>query len=361
MGRDFKTDHILSFQRHDSDFLNKDIKQFLKMLGAELSLKPNSPAQIFKLSNHFLVINDKAEKWILTVMHNRFLEHFLSNYNRKFESLFLVTEDYSYGNLSQRIERQSSSRSGFEKGNYLAHSNIKGERTVPVEALKNSDFRVDLASLQANSEASKPKSRHIPSAKDTDNTIQTQNKNDEQRPNTDQMSVSKELKQKIDRIKMVKRTDLKNPNDMRVFFATNMRSLRGSQASKRNPPREKRKPSLNTTQQNSSQTYQSDGDSFYRRQKSGGEDIHQENNQESLFNGETPNLKYHRNILKNIESDDLDEYIYSKNHSLNNGKSRSTIEDCITFVTYFDVMFNIQKNTQNLNIFLNHFSLQVET
>ena len=53
---------------------------------------------MFKLSNHLLIIpkqeSDSFNQIILSIVHNRYLEHFLSYYNRKYEELFLTTESY---------------------------------------------------------------------------------------------------------------------------------------------------------------------------------------------------------------------------------------------------------------------------
>jgi hypothetical protein len=71
------------------------------------------------------------------------------------------------------------------------------------------------------------------------------------------------------------------------------------------------------------------------------------------------NMKYHEDLKKSIEMDQFDDYVFSKNHSINLAFECDSIDLTISLISQFDCFINLQKNEKNLNKFYSCFSLQV--
>ena len=71
------------------------------------------------------------------------------------------------------------------------------------------------------------------------------------------------------------------------------------------------------------------------------------------------NMKYHEDLKRSIEVDHLDEYVFSKNHSINLAYDCESIESAIPLISQFDCFINLQKKEGNLMKFYSCFALQV--
>ena len=272
------------------------------------------------------MVNKKAEgvrrKVVVTVMSNQFLEHFLSYYNKKFTRLYFVTQKCDFAS-KEKLD-------------------LVGE------------------SLQS-------------------------------------------AKKVIDNIQIIKRKKMQKPGTMGVFFSTRLRDfeLKGRNEES------KRKPSLNTTKEKgfsrentldgsrfgsslfegqtilkkSSENFRDESIRFTDGMYMTVEGLHPpssvgiESRLRRLsrdgrirlpqnFNMDLKeedflllNLKYHEDLTRSVQTDQLDEYVFSKNHSIN--VDVPFAEDDIMLISQFDCVINLQKNEANLERFYSCFGLQV--
>ena len=331
----------------------------VSLLAGKGSSQENSapPPEIFKISNHLLIVGtnrrELGAKVVVTVMANKYLEHFLSYYNKKFERIFVATQKCSPLQPSEEVgakrENDQSSqilRETMANLSFLIRNHVKNPKNLKVFfSTKLRDF-----------ESARPRNKKPAERKPSLNTTQDKGCSRDHTANLSRAELSaNRRKESAKSNELFPGTGLPTGLSIRNYSAINRRDqleIPGldhhiSLSSGPWLQNETIEGGLRSRLRKLSQTGQID---FFRRQGQS-----ETAKQDFVF----LNMKYHEDLTRSVQTDQLDEYVFSKNHSINAGFEHDMFEEDITLISQFDCVINLQKSEDNLNHFYSCFALQV--